>query len=113
MDRDLRRALLPWLKTGLGKSVHLEDLARHWNRRVTSLYPDGNCTSLQFLGVYTAHISVMATDLREKLSLQARSLESLILQMNDQYEAALAANAVPSRPRWMDYCQQQWDARGH
>lgn len=53
----------------------------------------------------------MATDLKEKLSLQARSLESLILQMNDQYEAALAADAVPSRPRWMDYCQQQWDAR--
>jgi len=54
----------------------------------------------------------MATDLKEKLSLQTCSVGELILHMNDQYEAALAADAVPSRPRWMDHFQQTWDAKG-
>lgn len=46
-----------------------------------------------------------------QLELRARSLASIILQMNDHYEAAKASNTVPSKPRWKAYCQQQWDAK--
>lgn len=55
----------------------------------------------------------MPIDLERKRSLQARSLQSLLLQMNDQYEAALASDSVPDKARWMDYCQEQWAAKSH
>lgn len=51
------------------------------------------------------------TSANRNRELSSRSLGSLLLEMHAQYRHALEADAIPSTPRWREFCQQQWQQR--